>query len=210
MNRTLLSAGAIIAISAGLLLSACGGSGSDTPHQPTAPFTLLGSNAPKFTFPGDLTIAFKGFESQDSSTEDLLRDSGYAITSMLEEEATVQSEETVNFQRYWAGAIGSQFASVIIARERTGDVITGIYRYYNPDVTPNGHGAQVVSFCEDQREGFTKNVKTGKVAPKTSSLPGFNAWSFVMVKDSAGDWQVTDYSLQQGVERCQVGAAPAE
>jgi hypothetical protein len=207
-------------VSGGLLLAACGGGGGSDSSDPIHPATTApasappattpaqtqaaGPKAPTFDIPSDITIDFKGFDAVAASNRDVVRDARYAITALLEAEATVHAKETPNFKRYWTGVPGATYADTIIARGRQGKIVTGTYRYYAPSVAKNPEGMPVVSYCEDQRKAYAKNAHTGKVTVTTPSLSDFRAWSLIMTKDSAGDWQVANYNWQQGAKKCQV------
>jgi hypothetical protein len=204
-----------------MLLTACGGGGSDDGDKIQPPATTAAAptttaatpsptatqaaaaNAPKFALPSDLTVDIQGFDSADSSKKDLLRDAGYAITSLLEAEAGHQTTETANFKRYWTGPRGAEYADTIIARIKSGKLITGTYRYYAPTVKPGASGAQVVAYCEDQRKAYDKDAKTGKAAVTTPSLSDYRSWSLVMRKGTAGNWQVTNFDWAKGAKTCQ-------
>lgn len=217
MTRTSLPIAVALAASAALLLSACGGGGSDdsdkikatdsaTPSATaptTAAPTTAEAGAPTFDLPADVKVDIAGFDAGNAKNKDVMRDAGYAITALLEAEATVHAKETPNFKRYWTGLPGATYADTIIARGRQGKVITGTYRYYSPSVAPNGQGGQVVSYCEDQRKAYAKDAKTGKVTVTTPSVSDFRSWSLVMTRNSAGDWQVANYNWQQGAKKCQ-------
>ena len=191
MTRSSLPIAVALAASAGLLLTACGGSGSDSSNKistsspatstaaPTTsapPTQAADPNAPKFDLPSGVKIDFQGFDAGAPKNKDVLRDAGYAITALIEAEATVHTKETPNFKRYWTGMPGATYADTIISRGRQGKIVTGTYRYYAPTVAPNGQGAQVVSYCEDQRKAYAKDAKTGKVTvtapPFRTSGPG--------------------------------------
>jgi hypothetical protein len=218
VTRSSLPIAVALAASAGLLLTACGGGGSDSSDKiqpsatgattttvaPTTPSQAADPNGPKFDLPSDVKIDFQDFDAGAPKNKDVLRDARYAITALLEAEATVHAKETANFKRYWTGTSGATYADTIISRGRQGKVITGTYRYYAPTVAPNGQGAQVVSYCEDQRKAYAKDAKTGKATVTVPSLSDFRSWSLIMTKDSAGDWQVANYNWHQGVKKCQV------
>ncbi|MBY8880982.1 hypothetical protein [Actinacidiphila acidipaludis] len=219
MTRTSLPIAVALAVSAGLLLTACGGSGSNSdkstssapaptsaaPTTTAPPTQAAGPGAPKFDLPPDITIAFNGFGSTDPKAKDALRDAKYAATAILEAESQIRTAETPNVKRYFDGLQGAKLADSVINYGKSGNVATGTYRYYQPTVKANGGaGTLTVSYCEDQRKAYDKNAKTGKVHVTTPSLQDFRAWTFAMHKDSAGDWQVYEYKWLQGAKQCQV------
>jgi len=220
VTRSTLPFAAALATSATLLLTACGGSGSDSADkiQPSAtgtpttasaattasPTQAADPNAPKFDLPSDVKVNFEGFDTASPTNQDVLRDAKYAMTALLEAEAIGQTTETANFKRYWTGLPGAAFADTIIARIRSGKLITGTYRYYSPSVTTGDGGTPVVAFCEDQRKAYDKDAKTGVAAVTSPSLSDFRSWSLVMTKGSAGEWQVGNYNRVTGDKKCEV------
>jgi hypothetical protein len=218
VTRSFLPTAVALAVSAGLLLTACGGGGSASDKiQPTAtsaapttttasptPTQAAGPNAPKFTLPSDITIDFKGFDNSDPAKKAALTDATYAATAILEFEAKTYTKETPNFKRFWTGAKGAQYADSIISQGKDGNVITGTYHYYQPVLTTLQSGNASVQYCEDQRKGYLKDPRTGKVFVTTPSLKDFRLWTVAMAKGPAGDWQVYDFKWLKGDKTCQV------
>ncbi|MFJ2636629.1 hypothetical protein ACIO6U_32400 [Streptomyces sp. NPDC087422] len=221
MTRSSLPIAVALAASAGLLLTACGGGGSDssdkiqpsgtvTTAAPTAttasPTQAAGPNAPKFDLPSGITTDFKGFDSSDPKKQAILSSAKYAALSILEFEAKVYTKETPNFKRFWTGAHGATFADSIISQGKDGSVITGDYPYYNAVVKTlqGGTGNVSVQYCEDQRKAYAKDSKTGKVTVTTPSLSDFRLWTLLMTKSPSGEWTVFDHTWVQGAKQCQV------
>jgi len=218
VTRTSLPIAVALAASAGLLLTACGGSGSSSDKissSPTTPATsaptttasptqAAGPNAPKFDLPSDITTDFKGFTSDDPKKQAILTDAKYAALAILEFEAKVNTKETPNFKRFWTGPNGAAFADSIISQFKDGSIITGSYPYYNPVVRTLQNGNVSVQYCEDQRKAYAKNSKTGKVTVTQPSLSDFRAWTLLMTKGSSGEWTVFDHKWLQGAKQCQV------
>ncbi|MFC4030140.1 hypothetical protein ACFO3J_01485 [Streptomyces polygonati] len=220
MTRSSLPIAVALAASAGLLLTACGGGGSDgsDPIQPSVtsapataaastappPTTPAGPAAPHFALPSDVTIDFSAFTGSDTSQKSILQDATYAATAVVETEALGHPTETPNFKRFFTGVHGAELADQLISYGKAGKVATGAFRYYAPQVTVNKAADSVtVAFCEDQSKAYDKDLKTGKVNVTTPSLNSFSLWTYVMSKGSTGDWQVFDYKWVQGVEKCQ-------
>jgi hypothetical protein len=219
VTRSSLPIAVALAASAGLLLTACGGSGSDSSNKistsspatstaaPTTsapPTQAAGPNAPKFDLPSGLTTDFRGFTSSDAKKQAILTDAKYAATAVLEFEAKVYTKETTNFKRFWTGGNGAQFADSIIAQGKDGSVITGNYPYYSPVVKTFSTGNVSVQYCEDQRKGYAKDSKTGKVTVTTPSLSDFRSWTLLMTKGASGEWTVYNHSWIQGAKQCQI------
>jgi hypothetical protein len=223
VTRSSLPIAVALAASAGLLLTACGGGGSDgsdqiQPSVTAAPTTVAASTAPPptkpagraaphFELPSDVTIDFSGFTDDDTTQKTVLQDATYAATAVVETEVLGRPKETPNFKRYFTGMHGAELADQLISYGKAGKVATGAFRYYRPQVTVNKAADSVtVAFCEDQSKAYDKDVKTGKVNVTTPSLDSFSSWTYVMSKGSSGEWQVFDYKWVQGVKKCQAAA----
>jgi hypothetical protein len=223
VTRSSLSITAVALVaSAGFLLTACGGGGSDdsdkiqpsetasatTTASATAttatPTQAAGPEAPKFDLPADITVDFKGFDSSDPAKKAALTDATYAATAILEFQAKTYTKETPNFKRFWTGAEGAKYADTIISEGKDGNVITGTYHYYQPVIKNLAGGNVSVQYCEDQRKGYLKDPRTNKVFVTTPSLKDFRLWHLAMAKGPAGDWQVYNYTWTKGAASCQV------
>jgi hypothetical protein len=207
-----------LAVSAGLLLTACGGGGDDGSDkiQPSAstgapsatasatPTQASGPEAPKFALPSDITVDFKGFDSSDPKKKAALTDATYAAKAVLEFEAKTYTKETVNFKRFWTGLHGAEFADSIISQGKDGTVVTGEFHYYSPVVKSLQAGNLSIQYCEDQRKAYSKDSKTGKVTVTTPSSADFMSWTLLLTKGPSGDWQVFDHQWVEGAKQCQI------
>ncbi|WP_329134810.1 hypothetical protein OG552_19960 [Streptomyces sp. NBC_01476] len=220
MTRSSLPIAVAFAASAGLLLTACGGGGSDSADkiQPSAttaaaptttsstptPTPPTGPDAPKFNLPPDLTVEFTGFDSAKAEDKLVLQDASYAAKSVLELEVQPRTKVTPNFSRFWTGERGASYADSLISQIKGGTVITGVYRYYNPVVKSVQGGAMQVTYCEDQRKAYSKDFTTGRVHVTSPSPSDFRQWTLLMSKSSSGEWQAFDHSWLKGAKQCAV------
>jgi hypothetical protein len=217
VTRSFLPTAVALAVSAGLLLTACGGGGSASDKiQPSAtsaapttttasptPTDVAVAGAPTFALPPDILVDFKGFDS-DATHKAVLQDATYAAKSVLELEAKVYTKVTPNFARFFTGERGAAYADSLISQGKGGGVITGTYRYYSPVVKPVQGGSLSVQYCEDQRKAYAKDSKTGKVTVTTPSLSDFRQWTLLMSKSPSGEWHVFDHSWVKGATQCEV------
>ncbi|MFF7158748.1 hypothetical protein [Streptomyces sp. NPDC008139] len=221
MTRSSLPIAVALAASAGLLLTACGGGGSDSSDkiQPTetvttaapsattaSPTQAAGPNAPKFDLPSDVKVDFKGFDDSDPTKKAVLTDATYAAQAVLEIEVKAHSKVTPNFSRFWTGDRGAAFADSLLAQIKGKGGITGTYHYYNPVVKTlaNGGGNLSVAYCEDQRKAYSKDSTTGQAKMTTPSATDFRQWTLLMTKSSSGEWTVFDHQWLKGAKQCQV------
>jgi hypothetical protein len=198
------------------LLTACGGGGGGHPHDkitgaadtttspsPTATPSaspVADGKAPTFHLTG-VTVDLSGFDGGSDKESPVLRDSGYAIKSLLE--VQVQDKDTANFQRYFNGLQVAQFGDSLIkwAKKKT---ITGTFAYYDPSVKFQPGGAAQVSYCESQRKGYAKVRATGKVLVTQPSLGDFNRWTLLFSKNArTGDWQAGTYRIVNKARECE-------
>ena len=220
MTRTSLPIAVALAASAGLLLTACGGGGSDssdkiqssdsgTPSATAPPTTApptqpAGPGAPKFNLPSDIKVNFDGFDNSDPTKKAALTDATYAAQAVIEFESKVYTKEPANFKRFWTGEHGAEFADSIISQGKDGSVVTGTFNYYKPVVKSIAAGNLQIQYCEDQRKAYGKDSKTGKVDVTTPSAQDFNLWTLVMAKDPSGEWQAFNHTWTQGAKQCQI------
>ncbi len=220
MTRTSLPVGVAVVVTAGLLLSACGGGGSDssdkiqssgspstaaTSTAPSAsPTEKPAPGAPNFDLPSDIKVNFDGFDSSDPTKKAALTDATYAAQAVIDFESKVYTREPAIFKRFWTGEQGAEFADSIIAQGKGGTVVTGTFNYYKPVVKSVADGNLQVQYCEDQRKAYGKDSKTGKVHVTTPSADDFNLWTLVMSKAASGEWQTFNHTWVQGAKQCQL------
>ncbi|MGP3928016.1 MULTISPECIES: hypothetical protein [unclassified Streptomyces] len=215
MTRTSAPIAVALSATAALLLAACGGGGSEegpdkieganssdpTSAAPTA--SESAADAPTFDLPSDVKVNIDGFTGENATQNEALLDTTYAIKAVLE--AQVKGDGgAANYKRYWTGLQGAKFADTINDFGKSGKTITGSFHYYRPTVKLTGKATAGVTYCEDQRKGYAKNRKTGKVEKTTPSLDDFSQWSLGLAKNTSGDWQVIRYAYTERAKSCQI------
>jgi hypothetical protein len=219
VTRTSLPLAVAVAVSAGLLLTACGGGGSDnsdkiqssdpattsaSPSSSPTATQAAGPDAPAFDLPSGIKVNFDGFSSSDPDKKAALTDATYAAQAVIEFEAKVYTKEPTNFKRFWTGPHGASYADSIIAQGKGGSVVTGTFDYYKPVVSSTQQGNLSVQYCEDQRKAYGKDAKTGKVDVTTPSAEDFDLWTLAMAKSPSGEWQVFNHTWAQGAKQCRI------
>ncbi|MDJ0342489.1 hypothetical protein QMK19_22405 [Streptomyces sp. H10-C2] len=110
MTRSTLPIAAVLTMATAMVLTGSGGSDSTASDEATGvpattPATPNASGAeadtPTFKLPSDVKVKIEGFESSDATKKVALRDTSYAITAILEAEASAADKETPNFKRYF-------------------------------------------------------------------------------------------------------------
>ncbi|MEU3458466.1 hypothetical protein ABZ721_00735 [Streptomyces sp. NPDC006733] len=212
MTRSTPPIAAALVMATALALTACGSDdkpsttipGAQTTPPTTAPTTTPAApepGAPTFKLPADVKVETTGFESSDAAKKAVLRDSSFAMTSWVEAKASGNGKSP-NLKRYFTGLQGAELGDSVIKFGKSGMTVTGIYRYYQPTVQITGKDKATVLLCEDQSKAFSKNRKTGKAVATTPSLADFSRWNMVLSKNTAGDWQVLNYTYTEGVKEC--------
>jgi hypothetical protein len=219
VTRSTLPAAVALAVSAGLLLTACGGGDSDssdkiqpsvtaspsaaasTSATPTA--TAAAPGAPVFDLPSGITTKFEGFDSTDPTKKLMLTDTTYAAQAIIEQEAKPYTKVTANFSRFFIGDRGAVFADSLISQGKDGTVVTGYFHYYSPVVKYIGNGNYTVKYCEDQRKAYDKDA-AGKINVTTPSLSDFRQWTLSMTKSDSGEWHSYGYAWTKGVQSCEI------
>ncbi|MEV6313646.1 hypothetical protein [Streptomyces sp. NPDC051776] len=210
-------AGAAAVATAGiLLLTACGSDDDGSKagdeiagaekkdKEPSASASPEEKGAPKFDLPSDVKVVIDDDKTGDKAKDEVLKDHGYALMAM--QEAYAKAKATGNFDRYWQGEAASKFRAVFDGYRKGGTTITGTDRFYGRAVMSHERKKALVTFCEDQRKAFDKDVKSKKVSRDEPSLDSFIEIRTVLEKGSAGDWKITEYLGQRGSKSCQKDA----
>jgi hypothetical protein len=211
-----LTKAAILVAAASLTLAACGGnSGSDndrkiegaangTSESPSASASPAVAGGPRFDLPADVTVDIDGNLTSDKAKDAILRDHGYALTSM--QEGYARRSPTPNFKRYWSGPAFTSYANDFSQYANAGLTIAGRDHFYLREVKTYDAQRAIVTFCEDQSKAFDKEVKSGKVLRTAPDSGSFRFHRNTLNKNSKGDWQVTASEWTKGSEKCRSGA----
>jgi hypothetical protein len=218
--RALACSAALVAVLAG-----CGG-GSQKPAAlgtPTAPTTAATTPSdapttsapattaptggtgdwaafPGFNAPADLKVVIDPTASTGDPVKDkVIADYGQALRALQVWSATGDFN-TPGVPTYLSAALHAEFQAQAAQYHAAGKVPTGTLRYYDFKVPAvNATSARVIA-CEDGRQGFDKDSKTGKVDP--ASADGVVAMVTTMVKDSAGVWQAGYLTKEKNAALC--------
>ena len=220
MTRTSLLTAAACAVSAGLLLTGCGGGSSDsadknrpsdsgtssaTSASPTATATASDNvKRPSTALPKDFTVTFDWPKTGDSTKDAVLND-GEQYVRGLNRAAALSDVKDPAYQFYSRNQ-GLTYARTQIDGNISGGwVPTGVDRYYRAKVALAGSGNATLSYCEDERKAYSKEVTTGKVDVTTPSDNSFVLYNALFVKDanSNGVWQASQITvIEKAVAQC--------
>ncbi|MFF1809808.1 hypothetical protein ACFVXW_11735 [Streptomyces sp. NPDC058251] len=178
-------------------------SGAPSTNSPTASASAE-KNAPTFDFPSDITVKVDRKPTGDATKDAILRDAAYSTQANIEAFAKGEGQ-TPNMNRYFAADARTYWIQRVAALKKDGLTLTGEYRYFNFEVTDVAKGTAAARYCEDQSKAYGKEIKTNKVQRTKPSDKDFVLYTFQTVKDSAGDWQVTQQSWKKGDASCVQG-----
>lgn len=201
-----------IAASGILLLSACGGGDSGTSDKikgvqtvaptgspPTTPAASAG--APAIKLPADVKVEIADpAPGKDAETTKAIGDLKYAIRALLDGTARGNGD-VPSMTHAYTGVAGAYWTQRITAVRKSGQTITGTYRYYGLDMTltgASGHG----HYCEDQSKAFGKNLKTGTVHTTPVTADSYVYYTVDATRNADGTWQISQVNWSKGAKEC--------
>ncbi|WP_031524862.1 hypothetical protein [Streptomyces sp. NRRL F-5123] len=211
-----------VAVSAALLLSACGGSkkddgkikdpGTDVSTSAPAPTTTsaapsptaAGVKRPTITFPADAKDVFDGGTTGDPVKDAVLADNQGFISSV--DDGFLRGSSSTDALGFYA--IGKGLTNSITYIQGTvtkGYVWYGTLRYFDRKVTLlDDHTASVV-YCSDENEAHLKDRRTGKVDKNSLSTSPQNyvLYNTHLTKSAQGVWQTDNIISNRGAKQCQ-------
>ncbi|MFE9767868.1 hypothetical protein ACFYPC_25665 [Streptomyces sp. NPDC005808] len=149
-------------------------------------------------------MTFEREPTGDATKDAILRDAAYAAQARIEAFAKGEGQ-TVNMNRYFAAYARTYWVENAETFKKDGLTVTGDYRYFDFKVTDVADGTAAARYCEDQSKAYNKEIKTNKVQRTQPSDKDFVLYTLQAVRDSAGDWQVTQHSWKKGDAACVQG-----
>lgn len=221
MTRSTLPFAAALATSATLLLTACGGSGSDSADkiQPSAtgtptttasvsPSSTAASDAvkrPSTALPSDLKMVFDWPKTGDATKDAVLNDGEQYIRALKRASARNDLKDPA-YQFYSRNAALTYAHNQIQANIDGGYAPTGDDHYYDAKVGVVNSGSASLSFCRDQSKVYSKVVKTGEVIRSAPNADSYILYNLLLVHDkvSNGVWQASQITVIEGASQCRV------
>ena len=218
MNRrpTLLAAITLTAVAA-LTLSACGSddsskdkdndkiAGADTGNETSASPSASASDAasrPKIELPSDLSYTFDWPKTGDKDKDAVLADSEQSVKAV---DLAIVNQNALDkaYLYYYEGeaAAGTQeFIQNYVDHKAS---ITGVYRFYAPQVSVDKDGTASFTYCEDQGKAYVKYLETKKVKKTEVTAKSYVIYHTSLKKNSKGIWVVQKMISQSGSAECQ-------
>ncbi|GAA2584333.1 hypothetical protein GCM10010304_28630 [Streptomyces roseoviolaceus] len=218
MNRrpTLLAALTLTAAAA-LTLSACGSddsskskdndkiAGADTGDKASASPTAsdpVSAERPKIDLPSDLSYTFDWPKSGDKEKDAILADSEQSIKAV---DLAIVNQDALDkaYLHYYEGEAAASTQKFIQNYVDHKASITGVYRFYAPEVAVDKDGTASLSYCEDQGKAYVKYLKTDKVKKTAVTAKSYVIYHTSLKKNDKGVWAVQKMISQSGSPKCQ-------
>ncbi|MER7480517.1 hypothetical protein ABTX60_23250 [Streptomyces sp. NPDC126510] len=215
-RRALTTTAAAFAATAALLLTACGGSGEDKSSDdikgagdgsssPSASASgPAGDDRPDVSVPKDLKLVFDFDKPSDAKQAAALSDAENYIRALKHGIAAQNPDDPA--YRFYSGAQATQYAKAQIeAWVKGGWTVYGTDEYYDEDVAAVSDGkGVVVSFCRNQAESYSKDIKTGKVHYTEESADSYQKYRLLMVPPSADSavWRTVTIEVLGKAKEC--------
>ncbi|MFJ6690116.1 hypothetical protein [Streptomyces sp. NPDC091294] len=215
MKRRSLPVAAALAASAALLLTACGGGDDKSSDNDkiagadvSAPATSGSPSAsgdtaerPTMKLPDDVTEAFEGWKTGDTTEDAVMADAGHAQTAVTY--AITQGDpESAALGFYQSGTALAGSQDWVKGIVDAGLTYSGTVRYYAPDVSVLDEKTAGVSYCADESKAFNKNRKTQKVDKVPATDQSYVLYSTRLEKNAKGVWQTTKLESERGNKKC--------
>ncbi|MFJ7176775.1 hypothetical protein ACIQXA_10270 [Streptomyces massasporeus] len=218
-RRARKTTAAALSVAAALLLTACGGSGSDSSDGIEGADKGTGSPAasasgsastdvqrPDVSVPKDLDLVFDFDSPSDPDSAAALEDAANYIRA-LNHGITKQDPEDAAFQFYSSGQASQYAHSQIKEYVDGGWTLTGRDRYYDAEISSGDESEKVktvnVTFCEDQSKVFGKEVKSEKVHRTKESLASYQKFTLLMTSAKGNPvWRAQQVTVEGKAEAC--------
>ncbi|MEU4483607.1 hypothetical protein AB0H94_01755 [Streptomyces purpurascens] len=218
MNRrpTFLAALTLTAAAA-LTLSACGSddssknkdndkiagadTGSETAASPTAS-DASSAERPKIDLPSDLSYTFDWPKTGDKDKDAVLADGEQSIKAV---DLAIVNQDALDkaYLHYYEGEAAASTQKFIQNYVDHKASITGVYRFYAPEVAVDKDGTASLSYCEDQGKAYVKYLKTDKVKKTEVTAKSYVIYHTSLKKNDKGVWAVQKMVSQSGSPKCQ-------
>ncbi|MFC9679967.1 hypothetical protein [Streptomyces sp. NPDC056948] len=217
MNRrpTFLAALTLTAAAA-LTLSACGSddsskskdndkiagadAGSETSASPTAS-DASSAERPKIDLPSDLSYTFDWPKTGDKDKDAILADGEQSIKAV---DLAIVNQDALDkpYLHYYEGEAAASTQKFIQNYVDHKASITGVYRFYAPEVAVDKDGTASLSYCEDQGKAYVKYLKTDKVKKTEVTAKSYVIYHTSLKKNDKGVWAVQKMVSQSGSPKC--------
>ncbi|MCX4724623.1 hypothetical protein [Streptomyces sp. NBC_01306] len=216
MARRTPAIAAALAVSAALLLTACGGSNNDaskdkikgadegTKSPSASTSAATGDGRPDVSVPADLHLNFSFDKPADAAKAAAMGDAENYIRA-LKHGIVKQNPEDPAY-KFYSYPVAARYAKSQIQAWVKGDwTPTGTDRYFNAEANSVGTSKSVlVTFCRNQAKSYSKSVKTGKINDVGESLDSYQKYSLLMAPSTTDGkvWKAQQIEVQGRVKEC--------
>ncbi|MFI1484592.1 hypothetical protein [Streptomyces sp. NPDC020747] len=215
MKRRTLPVATALAATAALLLTACGSgddkssdnekiAGADTGDEKSASPSVNASDdveRPNLSLPEDVEEVFEDWKTGDDSKDSVLTDAGHSMTA-IERAITDGDAKSPALSFYYEGEAlvgAAKWVQTFVDHNAT---ISGVTRYYAPEVTLSGKSTAAVTLCADESKVFNKDRKTKK---SDRSAPTDDSYVYYVSRLKLNPkkvWVTTEVVSKRGSEKC--------
>ncbi|MCW2505683.1 MAG: lipoprotein [Actinomycetia bacterium] len=172
-----------------------------TSPTPSASPSPTGPPDPRFELPNDVKVTISADTTGDSAKDEVLRYNGYHIMAVQEAMAGKGPTDPM-LLKYVQDSSAVAHINELKDYKKRGLTLSGEFLFYDRKVTIKSSVLASVLFCEDQRNGYSKELATGKVRLTHPSKTDFIQHSSIVQKGSDGVWREISYLWKRGVEQC--------
>ncbi|MEU6678221.1 hypothetical protein [Streptomyces sp. NPDC046925] len=209
MNRRTLPVAVTITACIALLLTGCSSGGNDDDESDkikgsggggedaSAGSTARPDDAarPEIKLPESFRVDFAGWTNSDPELKTILDDgkdrlrAGYA--------AIIAGDPQDDALRFYSSGAALKSAPSWVKTYK-GLTLKGSVRVFDPRVHVSNEGFGVLFYCVDEAEGYTRNLKTGKVAGTPKGDDPEVQYRTRLEKNSKGVWQTSTVQTSRG------------
>lgn len=215
MTRSTPPIAVALAVSAALLLTACGGDegsgqkidGVETSEPPTTAPSPTASRTdsvqrPVITLPSDVKDVFDGGQTGDPGKDAVLRDNAEGIKA-VDAAIVAGKANTPAVGFYYEGEGAVTMAAWVQSFLSHRNTTTGTVRYYKRNVTLKGADSATLIYCADESKAFNKSRTTGKVTTTPVTKNSYIVYNTLLQKNKQGIWQTMKVISERGAAQCQ-------
>jgi hypothetical protein len=216
VNRRHVPIAVVIAATASLLLTACGGGSGDSKDNDkiagadtgdtkasASPTVTAADSAqrPKVTLPSDVTDVFEGWETGDAVKDAVLADTSRRIDALAFSITQGNADEPVLAYYYKSDALvgASQWVKEFVDAKKS---MTGETRYFKPNVDVYAEGKATLTYCSFEGKAFVKDRKTGESAKTPVTDKSYLLYSTRLEKSDKGIWQTAVLNSERANTTC--------
>ncbi|MEU4926949.1 hypothetical protein AB0G54_10660 [Streptomyces yokosukanensis] len=216
MKRRNLPVAATLAVTAALLLTACGGgddgpegndkvpgadTGDSTPSASPSSSAPDGAGRPNVILPNGVKDVFESWKTGDATKDTVLADAARARTA-LNYAATQGNTKEPALSFYWQGDAFLSAVNWVKWFTDHNSTYIGTIRYFDARVTVSSGSSAAVIYCSDESKAYNKDKKTQKVDKTATTDKSYVLYNTHLEKSSKGVWETVGIVSKRGDKSC--------